>query len=49
LRRQPEYAEAHIAQGRPSSQRGYTFTPARTPAVTSNLDVPAFLRKRMRG
>ena len=47
--RQPEYAEAQVTQDRSSSHHGYTYTPVRSPVASSNLDVPAFLRKRMRG
>ncbi len=47
--RQPEYAEAQVIQDKSSSHNGYTYTPVRSPGVSSNLDVPAFLRKRMRG
>ncbi len=44
--RQNEYAEAVASRHTPAD---YAFTPAR-PAVNSNdLDVPAFLRKRIRG
>lgn len=46
---QPAYAGVENSAPQASSQRGYTFTPARTPAASSNLDVPAFLRKRIRG
>ena len=48
-KREPVYAGAQTNHERGASQRGYTFTPARSPVVSSNLDVPAFLRKRIRG
>lgn len=47
--RQPEYAGVQANRNTHSAQRGYTFTPAKSPVDSSNLDVPAFLRKRMRG
>ena len=47
--RQPAFVGAQTDQPSASSQRGYTFTPAQPPVVSSNLDMPAFLRKRMRG
>ena len=47
--RQPAFVGAEVDSYQNTSQRGYTFTPAKSPVVSSNLDVPAFLRKRMRG
>ena len=47
--RQPEWAHANSSQKPSDPNPGYAYTKTPLPTASSDLDMPAFLRKRIRG